>query len=311
MDCMNYKIAFDILEIDMSDKKYSDINLECLKKQYHKLALQNHPDKNGNTQESKEKFQKINEAYDYLKRDSIFEDSEKNNANSTIYGDILHSFLSEIFEGDYNNKFYEIIKDIIFKKIPIKLFEELNKETALNIYNFLSKYKNVFHINQKTLAKLIAVVSKKYEDVMDYYKLNPSIDDLFENNVYKLYVNEQLCLVPLWHNELYFEGTEINNMKEIIVSCEPELPTNIKIDENNNLHVKIIFNLMTIPNLIKNNEQFIFNIGKKEFSIPIDKLYMKVNQYYRIKNEGLSKVNENDIYDISEKSDIIVNIVMS
>ena len=311
MDCMNYKIAFDILEIDMSDKKYSDINLECLKKQYHKLALQNHPDKNGNTQESKEKFQKINEAYDYLKRDSIFEDSEKNNANSTIYGDILHSFLSEIFEGDYNNKFYEIIKDIIFKKIPIKLFEELNKETALNIYNFLSKYKNVFHINQKTLAKLIAVVSKKYEDVMDYYKLNPSIDDLFENNVYKLYVNEQLCLVPLWHNELYFEGTEINNMKEIIVSCEPELPTNIKIDENNNLHVKINFNSMTIPNLIKNNEQFIFNIGKKEFSIPIDKLYMKVNQYYRIKNEGLSKVNENDIYDISEKSDIIVNIVMS
>lgn len=310
MDCMNYKIAFDILEIDMSEKKYSDINLECLKKQYHKLALQNHPDKNGNTQESKEKFQKINEAYEYLKRDSIFEDQEKNNANSTIYGDILHSFLSEIFEGDYNNKFYEIIKDIIFKKIPIKLFEELNKETALNIYNFLSKYKNVFHINQKTLDKLIAIVSKKYEDVMEYYKLNPSIDDLFENNVYKLYVNEQLCLVPLWHNELYFEGTEINNMREIIVSCEPELPKNIKIDENNNLHVKINFNLMTIPNLIKNNEQFNFNIGKKEFSIPIDKLYMKVNQYYRIKNEGLSKVNENDIYDISEKSDIIVNIIM-
>ena len=38
---MNYKLAFDILEIDMSEKKYSDINLECLKKQYHKLALQN------------------------------------------------------------------------------------------------------------------------------------------------------------------------------------------------------------------------------------------------------------------------------
>ena len=141
---MNYKIAFEILEIDMSEKRYSDINLECLKKQYHKLALQNHPDKNGNTQESKEKFQKINEAYDYLKKDSLFEDQEKNNANSTIYGDILHSFLSEIFEGDYNNKFYEIIKDIIFKKIPIKLFEELNKETALNIYNFLSKYKMYF-----------------------------------------------------------------------------------------------------------------------------------------------------------------------
>jgi len=310
---MNYKIAFEILEIDMSEKKYNDINLESLKKQYHKLALQNHPDKNGNTQESKEKFQRINEAYDYLKRESNFtnvNDDEYNFNNSTVYGDILHSFLSEIFEGDYNNKFFEIIKDIIFKKIPIKLFEELNKETALNIYNFLSKYKNVFHINQKTLDKLIAIVSKKYEDVMEYYKLNPSIDDLFENNVYKLYVNEQLCLVPLWHNELYFEGTEINNKKEIIVSCEPELPKNITIDENNNLHIKINFNSTTIPNLILNNETFIFNIGKKEFSIPVDKLYMKLNQYYRIKGEGLSKINEDDIYDVSEKSDIIVNIIM-
>jgi hypothetical protein len=180
-----------------------------------------------------------------------------------VYIDILQSFLSEIFAGKYNDKFYEIIKKIIVKKIPNKLFKELNKEMAFDIYNFLSKYKNILHINQEILDNLMEIVQKKYEDVMEYYKLNPNIDDLFENNVYKLYVNEQLCLVPLWHNELYFEGTEINNMKEIIVSCEPELPTNIKIDENNNLHVQINFNSITIPNLIKNNEQFSFNIGKR------------------------------------------------
>jgi hypothetical protein len=38
---------------------------------------------------------------------------------------------------------------------------------------------------------------------------------------------------------------------------------------------------------------------------------MKPNQYYRIKNEGLSKINENDIYDVSTKSDIIVNITLT
>ena len=54
--------------------------------------------------------------------------------------------------------------------------------------------------------------------------------------------------------------------------------------------------------------KIIFNIGKKEFNIPVNKLYMKKNQYYRIKNEGLSKINENDIYDVSSKSDIVVNI---
>jgi curved DNA-binding protein CbpA len=307
---MNYKTALEILEIDMSEKKYSDINLEYLKKQYHKLALQNHPDKNGNTKESKEKFQVINEAYEYLKREINFnEQGEK--STSTVYIDILQSFLSEIFAGKYNDKFYEIIKKIIVKKIPNKLFKELNKEMALDIYNFLSKYKNILHINQEILDNLMEIVQKKYEDVMEYYKLNPNIDDLFENNVYKLYVNEQLFLVPLWHNELYFESSEINNFKEIIVSCEPELSKNIKIDENNNLIVKIEFNSIDLPNLILNNGEIFFNIGKKNLSIPVNKLYMKPNQYYRIKNEGLSKINENDIYDVSTKSDIIVNITLT
>ena len=307
MSLMNYKTALEILEIDMSDKKYSDINLEYLKKQYHKLALQNHPDKNGNTKESKEKFQAINEAYDYLKREIKFEDNE-GKSTSTIYVDILQSFLSEIFAGKYNDKFYEIIKKIIVKKIPNKLFKELNKEMAFDIYNFLSKYKNILHISQEILDNLMEVVQKKYEDVMEYYKLNPSIDDLFENNVYKLYVNDQLFLVPLWHNELYFESSELNNFKEIIVSCEPELSKNITIDDNNNLIVKIDFDSNILPNLIINDEKIFFNIGKKEFYVPVNKLYMKKNQYYRIKNEGLSKINENDIYDVSNKSDIIVNI---
>lgn len=310
MSLMNYKTALEILEIDMSEKKYSDINLEYLKKQYHKLALQNHPDKNGNTKESKEKFQVINEAYEYLKREINFnEQGEK--STSTVYIDILQSFLSEIFAGKYNDKFYEIIKKIIVKKIPNKLFKELNKEMALDIYNFLSKYKNILHINQEILDNLMEIVQKKYEDVMEYYKLNPNIDDLFENNVYKLYVNEQLFLVPLWHNELYFESSELNNFKEIIVSCEPELSKNIKIDENNNLIVKIEFNSIDLPNLILNNGEIFFNIGKKNLSIPVNKLYMKPNQYYRIKNEGLSKINENDIYDVSTKSDIIVNITLT
>lgn len=307
MSLMNYKTALGILEIDMSEKKYSNINLEYLKKQYHKLALQNHPDKNGNTKESKEKFQAINEAYEYLKREINFnEQGEK--TTSTVYIDILQSFLSEIFDGKYNDKFYEIIKNIIVKKIPNKLFKDLNKEMAFDIYNFLSKYKNILHISQELLDNLMEIVQKKYEDVMEYYKLNPSIDDLFENNVYKLYVNEQLFLVPLWHNELYFESSELNNFKEIIVSCEPELSTNIKIDENNNLVVKIEHNLNDLSNLILNDEKIFFNIGKKEFYVPVNKLYMTKNQYYRIKNQGLSKINENDIYDVSAKSDIIVNI---
>ena len=59
---MDFKTACEILEIDTTFQKANNITLEYLKKRYHKLALQNHPDKRGNTLEAKEKFQQINEA---------------------------------------------------------------------------------------------------------------------------------------------------------------------------------------------------------------------------------------------------------
>ena len=70
---MDYFNAFKILDIDISKIDTKDITLHKLKKQYHKLALQHHPDKNGNTNESTEKFKQIQEAYYYLKNEFEYE----------------------------------------------------------------------------------------------------------------------------------------------------------------------------------------------------------------------------------------------
>ena len=61
---MDIKKALEILEINNNE-----LTLKTLKKNYHRLALQKHPDKNGNTYESNETFKEINEAYHYLKRE--------------------------------------------------------------------------------------------------------------------------------------------------------------------------------------------------------------------------------------------------
>ena len=66
---MDYNEAFEILEIDLVIVNYKDISAEYLKKQYRKLILKNHPDKNGNTPESNKKFQQIHEAYNFLKQE--------------------------------------------------------------------------------------------------------------------------------------------------------------------------------------------------------------------------------------------------
>ena len=312
-----YKDAFEILEIDFTHTKYEDLSLEYLKKQYRKLALKNHPDKNGNTPESNEKFQKINEAYHYLKReikhlnyDDIEDDikgEDDNSDNSSLYSDILKGFMKTVFEGKYNELLTKIVNDIITagKRTSVKLFDDLDKDTAFNIYTFLSNNRSVLHLSQEILEVIREIVVKKYDNV-DVYKLNPSINDLLNNNLYKLYVHDELYLVPLWHNESYFDGSGC----EIIVICEPELPEGIQIDDDNNIFItKEIYGYSDLLNMILLNKSIQITIGEKEYEIPISNLYMKREQYYRIKNEGLSKVKR-DIYDVSEKSDIIVKVVI-
>lgn len=311
---MNLNDAFDTLEIDINKK--SSICKEDIKKQYRKLALKYHPDKNGNTEVSNERFKKINEAYNYLNNlysedidvDVNTDIGESDNFQSSLYTDILKQFIRTTFEGKYTEVLSKIVSKIIGagKKISTDLFNELDKDTALNIYSFLSMNRSTLHLSQEILDLIREIVVKKYDNV-EIYKLNPSINDLFNNNLYKLYIGDELFLVPLWHNESYFE-TSINS--EIMVICEPELDKNITIDDDNNICIDTIINANDIPTLIINNTSIPIQIGNKELSIPIEYLYMKKTQIYKIKGQGISKVKRN-IYDVSEKTDIIVHITIA
>ena len=65
-----------------------------------------------------------------------------------------------------------------------------------------------------------------------------------------------------------------------------------------------------LPNLILNDSSINIMIGDKTFYILVSELLMKREQYYRIKNQGLTTINEEDIYNVSEKADVIVKIIM-
>jgi len=304
---MNYKEAFEILEIGAN---YNDISLEYLKKKYHKLALQNHPDKNGNTLESNEKFKQINEAYDFLQKELKYLNPEdlhsSDKQGSPIYMDILQIFMKSIFQGNYNDIISSIVKEIVTgcKKISVKLFDDLDKDTSVNVYTFLSNNRSILHLSQELLEEIREIVLKKYNNVM-VYKLNPSINDLLNNNLYKLYIEEQLFLVPLWYNEVHFDGSGC----EILVFCEPELCKGITIDDDNNIHIEIKIDFDNLAKLISENKNIPITIGNKEVYIPVSELYMKKEQYYRIKQQGLSKINH-DIHNVSEKADIVIKITL-
>lgn len=329
---MNLQIALDELEISLDDIELTNLNQEYIKKQYHKLALKWHPDKNDDPS-AKEKFQKINSAYDYLSNElRIINGQDNSNTSdpfvssngfkeSKIYTDILNTFISSIFtetsKDSYNEILINIIKEIVLNYNVLtltylqKMFESLDNQKAIEIYQLIYRYKDILYINAETLEFVSLIIKEKVQQGKEndrVFILKPLIRDLLEHNVYKLYVDDELYLVPLWHNELYFDAKDGS---EIIVLCQPKLPTNITIDENNNIYYETNINICSeLTQLIKDKKFVSIEIGEKCFSIPLDKLHLKEEQLYRFKGQGISRIFEKDIYNVSYKSDIIVKIML-
>ena len=274
--------AFDIFEI------YSlNISKEELKKKYYKLALLYHPDKHQNSIDATEKFKKITEAYELLKRE-IEDENEVEENISMNYSSFLNLFLN-------NNTFLSSIINYLlndYENITIQLFEGINKTVALEVYNFILKNKEILHISNDLVDKLKNIIIDKYKDV-NIYILKPSLDELFNDRIYKLVIDENTYYVPLWHNELEFDG-------DIIVKCIPELPENIIIDENNNIHIHL--KLLFSNELLDNNNIDVIN----NLQIPISKLLIKKKQSYIFSKKGISIIKEKYIYNVEERSDIIV-----
>ena len=312
---MDFKTACDLLEIDYND---NFVNIEQVKKKYHKLALKYHPDKNPNDTTSTIKFQLIGEAYEVLQSNFVKDSNRntpdffQNNHNEAIfdYSYVLNLFLKNLLDTIVDRKYTDyilpIIKNIIvtrYEEISIKLFEGLDREKSLFIYNILDKYKNIIHISDEILKKILDSILEKYKDIQ-IFTINPSLHDLFENHVYKLEIDEHKYFVPLWHNELIFDNNK-GGTDNIIVKCIPDLPENTIFDENNNIIITLF--IPFTPNLLE-DKYISFSLGERTFDIPIHQLSVRKEQTFYFKNKGISRINEDDIYDIGEIGDVIVEI---
>lgn len=319
---MNWEHATKI--IGVNDIPISDLNLSIIKRKYHKLSLLHHPDKNNNTEEAKIKFQEINEAYSYLNEIYYYENENENinnnnnenyqqdeniSNNSFTFSYFLKIFINSLFETKYCDAVYNVVNDIMnnYKSISIKIFDGLEKENCLMIYTFIMKYKHLLHLNQDIIDQIREIILKKYDNV-SCYNLNPKINDLFENNVYKLCVNEDIYIVPLWHNELHF-STKDN--EELIVLCNPILPDNMSIDEYNNIIIDFDISFSSVIQLLQNDSNFEVQLDtNRKITIDLSHLFIKKKQQYTLFGAGISTIKD-DIYDVEDKSDIIVNIVMN
>ena len=348
---MNFEKALTILEINISQQinntEFLIPTKSLIKKQYKKLALIHHPDKNHDKNvDYNEKFQLINESYHYLLDNELYHDDDddenKTKTSNNIYFEeetnlsyksvlrnFIHSISQTIFNTDDSVFLDEIISIITngSKEIIMKIFERMEEDVCMKIYSFLYQNRKILHIQNELFSIIQSIIEMKRSQQTQtqplVFILNPTIDDLFENKlyVYKFFLDEKenqnpketnnkknVFYIPLWINETCFDNpnSKTEEDKELTFISIPELDDWVDIDENNDICVNINISISSLFLLL--NQTIPVVLGKRTLYIPVKELRCVNTQSYIFKGMGISRHNEENIYDDSVKGDISVNI---
>lgn len=244
-------------------------SIKELNKRYHLLALKHHPDKAGaggddtcSIEDTTERFKEINDAHKRVKEYFYSSYTDDIQHTETGYDSILQLFIQTILvkmsatatasAGGATARvdasaIQSLIHLIITKGIQsgMTLFRNMEKHSCITIYELLSKNQDLFGISREMMDELSHIVEEKTrEDIV--VRLNPSLLDMLLDRVYILQENGHSYYIPLWHSELHFkktcaavDGDALEREHEVVVLCDPELPENVDIDDDNNLFISL------------------------------------------------------------------------
>tara|TARA_A100001388_G_scaffold273913_1_gene256581 strand:+ start:6743 stop:7633 length:891 start_codon:yes stop_codon:yes gene_type:complete len=296
---MNKTLACQILEIDPEN-----INEDIIKRQYRAFALLYHPDKSKN-KNSKELFQKVNEANKYLlthcmNHEYVFED-ERNLG----YSKFVFKFFNQLFQGYQQQELWISILEKISTSCKYQVLtylHTLDKTHLIKTYEILHKYRNNLHL-EAYIFEMIKTVIKEKVNLNEKIILNPNIDDLYEHNVYKLTIRDNDFFVPLWHSYLTYDISG----NELEIECIPELPKHICIDSNNNVHI----DYKVKKDSLLEDFQLIITFGDQNIRIDGQHIRFQEKQTILQKYSGIPIPNKSNPYDVTNISDLYVHLTIT
>jgi hypothetical protein len=341
---MDVKTACKLLNINTH---HNLPTLVGLKKKYYAQCLHAHPDKNGNSSESNVQFQQINDAYSFLQTHIQTNanahyshyTNQKSKTKSQVPHPDLHTFGKCV--GNFIQKtssihidhtvISSIIKSIVdgtYMDDSFSLMGSLNKTTREKIVLFIEIYKNILNLSSDTLELIRIVLLCNDDDDEDddstendsncennqIFYLNPTLNDLFDNTIFKLVTNNQLFYVPLWFGESFFD---LDCGESLQVICNPILPKGVTIDDDNNLYTSVHIQLSELNKLMHNNCCLSVFIESREICISaielsnmtfVDNLDSTLIYTYCGKEQGPSRAIPDDMYNIISRSDIFVSV---
>lgn len=300
---MNIQIALNKLNLN---NKYNILNIGELtnvelKRSYHIMALNYHPDKN-NAENAKEIFQEIGESYSFLYNIinsniyNIYENNTEEEIYDTPYTDLMINLLKMLLTTPDSGEINKFQKKCIeyTNKLLEQLFDKVNINVLEDIYKFIVK--NSMGLSEDIINLIKNIINQKLIKC-NMYIISSSLENIMNSEIFKLEIEEDIVYVPLWHHEMVYEN--------ILIKIQPILPDNITIDENNNIHILYNNTFVNLLNLIKEDIKF---IEINNYKVYLEDLRFKKSQIIVIKNEGIPLINTNDILDNKTKGNVLIHI---
>jgi hypothetical protein len=287
---MNSKEAYAILGLD------AGASMDDIKRAYRLLALKYHPDKNGSA--NHEMFISVKDAYELL-TETVSENVSSSSSSYHLLNELLNMLMHN-----------ERVKDMIIKQ-SVELFASLSRGKQVAIYKILVLHKEYLYLSDDFLGRCSEIIRhsslNRTEVSLDgsivrdgiikvhgYYVLNPTLDDLFGQCVYKLDTDDGVIYVPLWHRRIVID----NN----VIDCIFPHTDSIIIDDNGDIHIYVDTEITKVLEA---------GYIDCDHNIVVDASELRVlkSQIICMKGKGMPVADTNDIYNVANVSDVYVHVV--